>query len=171
MSGPGEKVVKDDSSTPREPPIAESVQAHPAWFRLTEQLSWYDSKSQHCQRWFKGLKVAEIALAVSIPTTSLLPAGCAKWVASVAGALIAVLAAVLQMNQYATLWVTYRATAEHLKHERCLFLSGGGPYSGLAEPERLVALAERVEEHVSTEHANWFNETRRVAAAKKPEGL
>jgi hypothetical protein len=36
----------------------------------------------------------------------------------------------------------------------------------LAEADRLIALAERVEEHVSTEHANWFNETRRSATPK-----
>jgi hypothetical protein len=73
------------------------------------------------------------------------------------------------MNQYSTLWVTYRATAERLKHEKFLFLSGAGPYKGQPEPERLIALAERVEEHVSTEHANWFNETRRVVSAQKQE--
>lgn len=74
------------------------------------------------------------------------------------------------MNQYSILWVTYRATAERLKHEKFLFLSAAGPYKGLAEPERLITLAERVEEHVSTEHANWINEARRASSAEKKEG-
>jgi hypothetical protein len=163
-------VSNDKNTTPQEPPVPESVQAHPAWFRLIDQLNWYDGKSRYCQHWFKGLKFTQIALAVLIPATSLLPAESAKWTASIAGALIAVLEAVQQMNQYSTLWVMYRATAERLKHEKYLFLSAAGPYKALAEPERLVALAERVEEHVSTEHANWFNETRRAATAQKPEG-
>lgn len=77
---------------------------------------------------------------------------------------------VQHMNQYSSLWVTSRATAERLKDEKFLFLSGAGPYKGQTEPERLIALAERVEEHVSTEHANWFNETRRAAAVQKKEG-
>jgi hypothetical protein len=85
---------------------------------------------------------------------------------ALSGTVIALLETVQQMNQYSTLWVTYRATAERLKHEKYLFLSTAGPYRGLPEPERLIQLAERVEEHVSTEHANWFNETRRVAIAK-----
>ena len=160
----------DKNTTPQEPLIPESVWAHPAWFRLVDQLNWYDGKSRYCQRWFKNLKFTQIALAVLIPVTSLLPAECAKWTASIAGALIAVLEAVQQMNQYSTLWVMYRATAERLKHEKYLFLSGAGPYKGLAEPVRLVALAERVEEHVSTEHANWFNDNKRVATSQKPEG-
>ena len=160
----------DKNTTPQEPPIPESVRAHPAWFRLIDQLNWYDGKNRYCQRWFKNLKFTQIALAVLIPVTSLLPAECAKWTASIAGALIAVLEAVQQMNQYSTLWVMYRATAERLKHEKYLFLSGAGPYKGLAEPVRLVALAERVEEHVSTEHANWFDDNKRVATSQKPEG-
>jgi hypothetical protein len=151
---------------PSEPMVSESVKAHPAWFRLIDQRNWYDGKSQHCQRRYKRLKIAQVTLAVMIPATSLLPAECAKWAASIAGILIAVLEATQQINQYSTLWVTYRATAERLKHEQYLFLSNAGPYKGLGEADRLIALAERVEEHVSTEHANWFNETRRNVVAK-----
>ncbi|MCA0311665.1 MAG: DUF4231 domain-containing protein [Proteobacteria bacterium] len=162
-------MADDKKTTLHEPPAPESVQSHPTWFRLIDQLNWYDRKSQRCQRWYKGLKFVQIGLAILIPVTSLLPAECAKWTASIAGAAIALLEAVQQMNQYSVLWFSYRATAERLKHEKYLFLSAAGPYKGLAEPERLVALAERVEEHVSTEHANWFNETRRAAAAQKKE--
>lgn len=163
-------MADDKKTTLHEPPAPESVLSHPAWFRLIDQLTWYDRKSQRCQRWYKGLKFVQIGLAILIPVTSLLPAECAKWTASIAGAIIALLEAVQQMNQYSVLWFSYRATAERLKHEKYLFLSAAGPYKGLAEPERMVALAERVEEHVSTEHANWFNETRRAAAAQKKEG-
>ncbi|MHB1266815.1 MAG: DUF4231 domain-containing protein [Acidithiobacillus ferriphilus] len=143
---------------------------HPAWLRLEDQLKWYDDKSLHSQHWYKRMKLAQVALAMLIPVMSLLPADLAKWAAAVSGIAIALLEAVQQMNQYSTLWVTYRSTAERLKHEKFLFLSTAGPYRGLAEPERLIQLAERVEEHVSTEHANWFNETRRVAAPVKLEG-
>lgn len=162
--------MADEKKNMNEPMVPESVGSHPAWFRMVDQLNWYDSKSRYCQRRFKSLKFTQIALAVLIPATSLLSADYAKWTASIAGALIAVLEAVQQMNQYSTLWVMYRATAERLKHEKYLFLSAAGPYKGLTEPERLVALAERVEEHVSTEHANWFNETHRAATAQKREG-
>lgn len=155
-----------NSCAPNEPPVPDSVKDHPAWFRLIDQRNWYDSKSQHCQRWYKRLKLAQVLFAVLIPATSLLPADCAKWAASISGVLIALLEAAQQMNQYSTLWVAYRATAERLKHEQYLFLSIAGPYKSLAEADRLIALAERVEEHVSTEHANWFNETRRSATPK-----
>ncbi|MBU5611436.1 DUF4231 domain-containing protein [Geomonas azotofigens] len=140
----------------------------PAWVRLEDQLNWYDGKSSYNQNWYKRLKVLQVLLAVWIPVASLLDAGTAKWATAISGALIAVLEAVQHMYQFSTLWVTYRSTAEHLKHERFLFLSAAGPYRGLAMPERLTTLAERVEEHVSTEHANWVNEKARSMKEFEP---
>lgn len=161
-------MVKTEKSSTAESDVTlpDFARTHPAWLRLEDQMHWYDNKSLHSQRWYKNLKLAQMALAVTIPVMSLLPPDIAKWATAVSGTVIALLEAVQQMNQYSTLWVTYRATAERLKHEKYLFLSAAGPYRSLPEPERLIQLAERVEEHVSTEHANWFNEARRIAIAK-----
>lgn len=146
--------------------VPDFAAAHPAWLRLEDQLNWYDDKSLHNQKRYKQLKFAQIVLAMLIPVLAFLSTACARYATALFGIVIALLEAVQQMNQYSTLWVTYRATAERLKHEKYLFLSAAGPYRGLLEPERLIQLAERVEEHVSTEHANWFNETRRILIAK-----
>jgi len=159
----------NEATEPREPSVPDAIKAHPAWFRLIDQRDWYDRKSKHCQRWYKWLKIAQVSLAVLVPATSLLPSDSAKITASMFGVLIAVLEAVQQMNQYLTLWVTYRATAERLKHEQYLFLAAAGPYKAMTDADRLIALAERVEEHVSTEHANWFNETKRSPTAQRSE--
>lgn len=155
----------------RQPAAPEWALDHPAWLRLEDQLCWYDSESVRCQKWYKRLKIVQIILAVLIPLISHLDPAIAKWGTSVAGSLIAILEGVQHMNQYSTLWVTYRSTAERLKHEKYLFLSVAGPYKNLSEAERLIALAERVEEHVSTEHANWFNETNRVVLPPKKESV
>jgi hypothetical protein len=163
-------MATDKQNLSHEPSVPESVKSHPAWFRLIDQLNWYDSKSLNAQRWHKRLKVTQVVSASLIPATSLFDGDCSKWIASALGILIAVLEAIQQMNQYATLWFSYRATAERLKHEKFLFLATAGPYRDLTEIERLITLAERVEEHVSTEHANWFNEACHVATAKKMEG-
>jgi hypothetical protein len=161
--------MADEKKNINEPPVPEFAESHPAWFRLVDQLNWYDRKSQNAQQWYKRLKIAQVTFAALIPATSLLPAEYAKWAASTFGVLIAILEAIQQINQYSTLWFSYRATAERLKHEKYLFLSAAGPYKGLGEIDQLVALAERVEEHVSTEHANWFNETRHATTARKTE--
>jgi hypothetical protein len=54
-----------------------------------------------------------------------------------------------------TLWIEYRSTAERLKQEKHLFLALSGPYRGLGADDAFKLLAERVEEHVSAEHAKW----------------
>lgn len=158
---------------PPSPPEAFAVPAfaatQPAWARLEDQLGWYDRKSVYCQSAYKRLKLLQVALAVSIPVMSLLPGDWSKWTTALAGTAIAFLEAVQQMQQYSTLWVIYRATAERLKHEKFLFLSGAGPYRDLDEKARLLELAERVEEHLSTEHAKWFDDTRRTHAGKREE--
>ena len=166
-------MVADQAVTPAEPPVAEAVRSHPAWFRLIDQKNWYDRKSQHSQRWYKRIKLAQVTLAVLVPAASLLPsisllpARSDMWAASTFGVLIAVLEAIQQMNQYSSLWFSYRATAERLKHEQYLFLAAGGPYRAMSESDRLILLAERVEEHVSTEHANWFSEIKRSTGTPK----
>ena len=152
---------------PKEIAVPDALAVHPAWQRLEDQLNWYDQKSIHCQNWYKRLKFLQISLAVFIPIASHFDPIYAKWSTAIAGSLIALLEGLQHMNQYSTLWVTYRATAERLKHEKYLFLSGAGPYKNLDEPERLLTLAERVEEHVSTEHANWINETQRAVTIDK----
>lgn len=86
--------------------MPEAVAEHPTWQRLEDQLQWYDTKSTQCQEWYKRLKLVQISLAVLIPVLSHLDPMYAKWVTSVAGALIAVLEGVQHMNQYSTLWVT-----------------------------------------------------------------
>ena len=144
---------------------------HPAWIRLQDQLSWYDAKSMHCQKRYKWFKYAQIVLAVAIPIMSHVDPDVAKWLTSIAGAVIATLEGVQHLNQYSTLWYSYRSTAERLKHEKYLFLSQAGPYKGLSDAGRLVSLAERVEEQVSTEHANWVNETRQVVSGTNQGGI
>lgn len=155
-----------EMSASRPPDWAEN---QASWIRLEDQICWYDNKSKYCQRWYKWLKVVQVILAVGIPIVSHLDNSAWKWVVSVSGALIAVIEAIEHMNQYSTLWVMYRSTAERLKHEKFLFLSLAGPYRNLTETDRLIMLAERVEEHVSTEHANWFNETRRTVVEHKKD--
>jgi hypothetical protein len=81
----------------------------------------------------------------------------AKYIVAIFGALIAILEAIQQLYQFHTLWTEYRSTAEHLKHEKYLFLSLSGPYRWFNQVEALLLLAERIEEHISKEHAKWID--------------
>lgn len=147
-------------SGPAEPEIPEFIRNHHAWYRLEDQLGWFDRKSAHCQRCYKRIKLLQVTLAVSVTLTPLVPAPLSTWWAAGSGAMIAILEAVQEMNQYSTLWVTYRTTAEKLRLERYLFLSQVGPYRGIAnDQERIRLLAERVEAQLSEERSGWLVES------------
>ena len=127
------------------------TEADPTLQRLEDQISWYDRKSNHCQRVYKYLKIIEIVAAALVPLAAglHLPAAATGSL----GVLIAVLEGLLQLNQYHHNWISYRSTCETLKHEKYLYLAGAGPYSHPAAAHAL--LAERIESLVSQEHAKW----------------
>ena len=137
--------------------IPDEVKNHPAWHRLENQRKWYAKKSALYQKWYKGLKLAQLILAASIPIIALLPMSYTKYYVAIIGALIAILEGIQQLYQFHTLWTEYRSTTEHLKHEKYLFLSLSGPYRGLNQYEALLLLAERTEEQISKEHAKWID--------------
>lgn len=134
------------------------------WRRLEDQLAWYGRRSRACRRWHKGLRLVQVVFAAAIPVISLAELPWARWLTASLGALIAVLEAVEQINQFGPLWIQYRATAESLKHEKYLLLAGAGPYRELARAEALRLLAERVEERVSGEHARWVRASEQAVA-------
>jgi Protein of unknown function (DUF4231) len=125
----------------------------PTMERVDQQIEWYDGRSRRAQRLFKTLKAVQIVAAASIPV--LTSVGAPVWIAGANGALIVILEGIQQMNQYQQLWVSYRATAEALKHEKYLSLAGSRPYAGLDERRRRALFAERVESLISQEDSKW----------------
>jgi hypothetical protein len=57
-----------------EPFVSEEVEKHPAWFRLNDQLGWYDRKSGSNQKRYRDIKAVQLVLAGSIPVFSLVGA-------------------------------------------------------------------------------------------------
>src|SRR5882672_3931719 len=124
--------------------------------RLEDQIKWYDKESAHSKRMFKRLKTATLAISVSIPLSAAFATKYPLYtgvVSGVMGASIALLEGLQQLNQYHQNWITFRSTAEALKHEKFLFLSTAGLYAAADNPRAL--LAERIESLVSQEHAKW----------------
>ena len=146
MMRPGE----EPSSTRPIESIPPPVAADPTWDRLEDQISWYDRKSGDNQRLYKWLKLLEIAVAAALPVVAAVHSP--VWVTGGLAAVIVVLEGVQHVFQFQQNWITYRSTAEALKHERYLYLAQAGPYSE-GDPHR--QLAERLEGLVSQEHAKW----------------
>lgn len=135
--------------------------------RLEDQIQWYDQRSGYNQRMFKGMKTVTIVISVSIPLfaaySSYKPISgpLIALIAGTLGAVIVLLEAIQQLNQYHHNWIAYRSTAETLKHEKYLFLSTAGPDAAADIPKAL--LAERVESSVSQEHAKWTSAQEQTA--------
>jgi hypothetical protein len=130
----------------------------PTWDRLEDQLGWYDRKSTYNQRRYRWLKLLEIAIAAALPVVAAVHSP--VWVTGGLGAAIVILEGIQHLYQFQEHWITYRSTAEALKHERYLYLAGAGPYSG---DDRHSQLAERLEGLISQEHAKWTSSQRSAA--------
>jgi hypothetical protein len=150
--------------------VPPEVERHPTWYRLNDQLDWYDRKSVSNQRWYRRIQGAQLILAAAIPVVSFLPVDGTKFATAALGALVAILAGLQQLGQFHNNWTSYRSTAEHLKHEKYLFLASSGPYRNLETSDALKLLAERVEEQISTEHAKWVSDTRQVEGSQRNTG-
>jgi|SRR5437763_709145 len=151
-----------------EPKTSQVKEEDSGYPRLETQIKWYDDKSGHNKRMFKGLKTATLAISVSIPLSAAFATHYSAITGVVAGALgatIALLEGLQQLNQYHQNWISYRSTAEALRHEKFLFLGHAGPYA--AAPDQKALLADRIEGLVSQEHAKWTSTQVQTA---KPQG-
>ena len=137
-----------------------SQPADPTWERLEDQLDWYDSRSARNPRDFKRFKYAEIVAAAAIPVVTSLDV--TRAVPAILGGVVLLIEAILHLNQYQQNWITYRSTAEALKHEKFLYLARAAHYASATAPQ--VLLAERVEALVSQEHARWVSAREEVDA-------
>ncbi|HEX5796509.1 MAG TPA: DUF4231 domain-containing protein [Geminicoccaceae bacterium] len=159
-------------------PGAEEPWVDPTWTRLEDQIEWYDRKGAEAQRTYRRLKVVQVVLAAFIPflagfqdsladllglELALLPAVAI----ALLGVAVVVLEGLQQLSQYHQNWLSYRATCEALKHEKFLFLADAGPY-GDTEDKRAL-LAERIEELIGKEHAQWVSVRARNAGGRRSE--
>jgi Protein of unknown function (DUF4231) len=144
--------------------IPDVVKSHPAWHRLEDQHKWYSEKSVFNQKWYKRLKLVQIVIAAFIPIISLIDVPQAKYLVALFGAAVVIFESIQQLYRFHTLWTEYRSTAEHLRHEQYLFLSLSGPYRELNQEDALLVLAERIEEHISKEHAKWIDTSKKTAS-------
>lgn len=145
--------------------IPEAVIKHPAWVRLCNQVSWYESKSAWNQKWYKFYKILQVFFASIIPIALL--ADVNKITVAFFGSIITILEAIQQIYRFHELWIQFRSTSEHLKHHQFLFLSKADIYKGMETEVSLILLSEKVEEMVSAEHAQWIRISKKDEATTK----
>lgn len=136
--------------------------------RVDDQIEWYDRKSQSAQKWFKRFRLLEIILAAFIPFFAGFGDG-EEWsivLVGIFGASVAILAALLSLNQFHENWIEYRTTCESLKHEKYLFLTKSEPYNDDAPYDLFV---QRIESLISKENSAWSQYTRKGVEASSPQ--
>lgn len=135
--------------------------------RVIDQINWYDTKSQKSQKWFKRIRGLEIISASAIPLFAGFGQG-ATWsimLIGVLGAIVALLASLLSLNQFQENWIEYRTTCESLKHEKYLFLTNAEPYN---EDDPFGLFVQRIESLISKENSAWSQYTKSGTESSKP---
>ena len=137
--------------------------------RLEDQIAWYNKRSWANKQAFMTLRTVEIVAAAFIPLLSgyVRQPSPLQLIVGILGLVVAVIAGLLGLFQFQENWVTYRSTAEALKHEKFLYLTRAEPYDA-GEPFRL--LVQRIEGLISEEQAAWVQYSKGKPAAPARAG-
>lgn len=126
--------------------------------RVDDQISWYDSKSLHCQKIYKFYQTTEIIIAALIPLLS----GYSDIHISIPiligifGAIIAIIESITKLFKWHENWIEYRTTCELLRYQKNLYLTKSAPYN--TEPETIDNIFVRnIENIISSENNKWKN--------------
>jgi len=133
--------------------------------RLEDQINWYDSKSISNQRYYKNLKTVEIICAAIIPFiagfSDKIPFS--EIIIGVLAIVIAIIAGISAINKFQENWLTYRTTAETLKHEKYLFLTKCKPYN---DDNAFQFFVQRIEGLISKENSLWSRNAKKTENEK-----
>jgi hypothetical protein len=140
--------------------------------RLDEQMQWHSAKSRVYQQRYKIIQLAVITAGALVPVFSASAATDAPvmvphlyLLVSALGVLVAVLSAAQSLFRYQEMWIQYRATAEALKANRYLYLTGTTPYDG---DDRDAVLVQRVEAIIADQNVSWRTRGQAGAATGIP---
>lgn len=125
--------------------------------RLEDQREWYSKKSginKNYHHWFKMLTIVfSISITVILGLENYLSiSNISAPIASVLGALVAILTSISGLMKFEEKWINYRGCSEQLERERYLFEAGIAPYD---KNEALKLLVFNVENIISRENAEW----------------
>lgn len=123
--------------------------------RLDNQIDWYDTKSQHHQKWFKILKYAEVLMGFLIPLLAICKPINFELLSAVFAGSMLLCESFISISKHRDNWIDYRRTTESLRHEKYMFLTNTGVYKN--EDDSFALLVERCETIISSENINWAN--------------
>jgi hypothetical protein len=137
--------------------------------RLEEQIAYYEKAANRAKQMHLRLQGGIIVLSVMVPVVVSRPQDLSGWVrylVVLVSLALPVMTGLSSFRKYGETWVSYRTTAELLKNEKYLFLTGSGRYRD--NPHAFQDLVEAVESLLSAEHTKFrafFTEARPASGA------
>jgi hypothetical protein len=135
--------------------------------RLEEQIAFYEKAAGRAKQMHVRLQSAIIVLSVMVPVAVSHPQEWSGWqriLVLAASLLLPAMTGLTSFRKYGETWISYRTTAELLKTEKYLFLTGSGRYRD--NPNAFHDLVEAVEALLIAEHTKFrasFTEVRQAA--------
>lgn len=121
--------------------------------RVDDQLAWYGKKSAANKNWHHRLQLITLIAAASIPVISLSSSEFyVRLLVAIVGSITAVAAGIVTLFQFKDLWVDYRTTAEQIKYEKFLYLTGSAPYQ---TDMAFSDFVNRIEGIIAQENRGW----------------
>lgn len=121
--------------------------------RVEDQIAWYDKESSINKRNYLCFQTITFVTAALVPVFSIFSEDLwARVIVTILGSAAMVTTGILALFKYLELWIKYRTTAESVKHEKYMFQTGMGPYTG---DDRFTVLVERTEALISQENSSW----------------
>lgn len=123
------------------------------WQELTAHFRWYDKAATRNRLGYQVLKLAALVAGAAVTVLAAVSAPPAL-TASLAG-LIVVMEGIQQLMQLHRNWLSYRASAETLRHHAFLYVADVKPYDDPATRRDL--LASFLKDLTATENGQWVD--------------
>lgn len=137
-------------------PRSEDERADLLWQELVAVFGWYDSAATRSRLLYQGLKLTAITLGAVVTVLAATGAPAAL-TASLAGGVV-VLEGAQQMFQFHPNWISYRATAETLRHQAFRYVAEVSPFDD--PTTRRARLAACLQDATNRESATWTDTMR-----------
>ncbi len=126
--------------------------------RVEDQLEYYGNAADRAKRVHMLVQTTIIVLGLLVPVLANLPetvgsidvSNVIKFAVTLSALALAILTGISNFRKFGDLWLSYRTTAELIKHEKYLFLTKSGQYASKDSAfDRFVSAIESI---VSSEH-------------------
>jgi hypothetical protein len=137
--------------------------------RINQYQSWYDAKAIASKSKYLNMRAGAVVGAAIVPVVVNLGFPYVSYVATIISLLVVILVSLESVYHFGDQWKNYRSTEQFLSREKILFLTGEGPYRGLAEADAFLVLVERCEAQIAAENSATLN-VMAVAAQQRETG-